>query len=89
MTQMSSSDRILMSNQDMTDDLRHPDPDVPYAIIRDDTITALTTLLEIFTRKFTKLEENNLPPAPQETASKTRQRPELQPVITSPIKNYH
>jgi hypothetical protein len=89
MPQMSSSDRILMAAQDMTDALKHPHPDAPFATIRDDTITALATLSEIFTRKFTKPETNNVPPSPQKTASNTRQRPELQPVITSQIKNYH
>jgi hypothetical protein len=89
MPQMSSSDRILMAAQDMTDALKHPHPDVPFATIGDDTITALTTLSEIFTRKFTKPEGKNVPPAPQKIASNTRQHPELQAVITSPIKNYH
>jgi hypothetical protein len=89
MPQMSSSDRILKSAQDMTDALKYPHPYVHFATIGDDTITALTNLSEIFTRKFTKPEENNVPPAPQKTASNNRQRPELQPVITSPIKNYH
>jgi hypothetical protein len=54
MPQMSSSDRILMAAQDMTDALKHPHPDVPFATIGNDTITALATLSEIFTRKFTK-----------------------------------
>jgi hypothetical protein len=85
MPQMPSSDRILMAAQYMTDALKHPHPDVPFATIGDDTITAS----EIFTRKFIKPEANNVPPSPQKTASNTRQRPEPQPVITSPIKNYH
>jgi hypothetical protein len=89
MPQMSSSDRILMAAQDMSDALKHPHPDVPFATIGDDTITALTTLSEIFTRKFTKPEEKKVSPSPQKPASNTRQRPELQPVITSPIKNNH
>jgi hypothetical protein len=89
MPQISSSDRILMAAQDMPKVLKHPHPDVPFATIGDDTITAIETLSEIFTRKFTKLEANNVPPSPQKTWSNTRQRPELQPVITSPIKHYH
>jgi hypothetical protein len=41
-----------MAAQDMTDALKHPHPYVPFATIGDDTITALATLSEIFTRKF-------------------------------------
>jgi hypothetical protein len=52
MPQISSTDRILMAAQDMTDALKHPHPDAPFAIIGYDTITALATLSEIFTRKF-------------------------------------
>jgi hypothetical protein len=54
MPQMSSSDRILVAAQDITDALKHPHPDAPFATIGDDTITALSTLSEIFTRKFQK-----------------------------------
>jgi hypothetical protein len=89
MPQISSTARILMAAQDMKDALKHPHPDVPFATIGDDKITALATLSEIFIRKFTKPGANNVPPSPQKTASNKRQDSELQPVITSPIKNYH
>jgi hypothetical protein len=75
--------------QDMTAHLKDPNPDVPFAIIGDTTIKALATLSEIFTRKLTKPEANNIPPSPQKTASNKRQGSELQPVKTSPIKYYH
>jgi hypothetical protein len=52
MPQMSSTDRILMTAQDMTDALKHPHPDVPFANIGHETISNLTTLAEIFTKKF-------------------------------------
>jgi hypothetical protein len=55
--QMSSTDRILMAAQDMTDAFKHPHPDVPFATIGDDTIVALEKLSEIFTRKFKKQEK--------------------------------
>jgi hypothetical protein len=89
MPQMSSTDSILIAAQDMTDDLKHPHPDVPFTTIGDDTLTVLATLSEIFTRNFTKPEANNVPPSPQKAASNKRQDSDLQPVITSPIKNYH
>jgi hypothetical protein len=41
-----------MAAQDMTDALKHPHPNVPFATIGNDTISALATLAEIFTRKF-------------------------------------
>jgi hypothetical protein len=89
MPQMSSTDRILMAAQDTTDALKRPHPGVPFATIGYDTITALATLSDIFTRKFKKPEANNVPPSPQKTASNKRQDSELQPVITSPIRHNH
>jgi hypothetical protein len=59
MPQMYSTDHVLMAAQDMTDTLRHPQPDVPFVAIWDDTISALATLDEIFTRKFKKAEAVN------------------------------
>jgi hypothetical protein len=54
MPQLSSTDRVLMAAQDMTDALKHPHSDVPFAIIGDETIMALTTLATIFKNKFKK-----------------------------------
>jgi hypothetical protein len=81
MPQMPSTDRILMAAQDMPDALKHPHMGVTFATIGDDTITALATLSEIFTKNFTEPEANNLPPSPQKTASNKRQDSDLQPVI--------
>jgi hypothetical protein len=86
MPQMSSTDRILMAAQDMTDAFKHPHPDVPFATIGDDTIPALATLAEIFTRKFKKSEATNGLPAPQKTAANKRQHSQPQTELTSPIK---
>jgi hypothetical protein len=89
MPQMSSTDRIMMAVQDMTDALKHPHPDVPFAIIGEDTISALATLAEIFTRKFKKADAQNIQPAPQEAAAIKQPAPQAQSIITSPIKlNY-
>jgi hypothetical protein len=41
MPQMSSTDRVLMAAQDMTNTLKHPHPDIPFATIGDDRISAL------------------------------------------------
>jgi hypothetical protein len=89
MPQMSSTDRILMAAQDMTDALKHPHPDVPFATIGDDTISALATLAEIFTRKFKKAEAQNIPPAPQKSAANKQPESQAHSICTSPItQNY-
>jgi hypothetical protein len=41
MPQISSTDRLLMAANDMTDALKHPHHDVPFTTIGDDKITAL------------------------------------------------
>jgi hypothetical protein len=89
MPQMSSTDRILMADRDMTDALKHPHRDVPFSTIGEDTMSALTTLAEIFTRKLKKPEATNGPPALQKTAANKRQNSQPQPEITSPIKQNH
>jgi hypothetical protein len=89
MPQMSSPDRILMAAQDMTDALKYPHPDVPFATIGDDIISALATLAEIFTRKFQKPEATNSPTARQNTAANKRQNSQPQTELTSPIKRNH
>jgi hypothetical protein len=40
MPQISSTYRSLMVENDMTNALKHPHPDVPFATVGDDTITA-------------------------------------------------
>jgi hypothetical protein len=86
---MSSADHILMAAQYMTDALKHPHPNFPFATIGDDTISALATLAKIFTRKFKKPEATNVPPAPQKTAANKRQDSQPQTVLTSPIRQKH
>jgi hypothetical protein len=41
MSQLSSTDRLLMAAKDMTDALQNPHPEVPLASVGDDTILAL------------------------------------------------
>jgi hypothetical protein len=43
-----------MAANDMTNALKHPDPEVPFAHVRDDTITSLIRLAEIFKTNFKK-----------------------------------
>jgi hypothetical protein len=44
-----------MAATNMTDALKHPQTDVPFNTVGEDTITALTTLAAIFKRKYNKI----------------------------------
>jgi hypothetical protein len=89
MSQMSSTDRILMAAQDMTDDLKHPHthPDVP-STIWDDTIAALEKLSEIFTRKFKKQEKPDPTPKPEKLHGIQRDVAPEASILYPPIQNH-
>jgi hypothetical protein len=71
MSQLSSTERLLMADKDMTDDLQNPHPEVPFARFRDDTISALAELAAIF-----KLKLRETPsPTPQAAPPTVIQRP--------------
>jgi hypothetical protein len=48
MPQLSSTDQLLMVAKDMMDALQNPHPEVPFASVGDDTISALADLAAIF-----------------------------------------
>jgi hypothetical protein len=89
MPQISSTDRVLMAAKDTTDALKHPHPDFPFATIGDDTISALATLAEIFTRKFKKAEAPVIPLAPIKSATNKQPQSHVQPTLTSPLKRQY
>jgi hypothetical protein len=60
MPQLSSTDRLIMAANDTTNASKHPHPEVPFAHVGYDTITALTPLEEIFKNKFQKLKSPEL-----------------------------
>jgi hypothetical protein len=68
MPQLSSTDRLIMASNDMTNELEHPQPEVPLAQVGDDTITAFTQLAEIFKNKFQKLKSPELSHSPIKAA---------------------
>jgi hypothetical protein len=73
MPQLSSTDILLMAAKDMTDALENPHPEVPFANVRDDTISALAELAAIF-----KLKLHQTPsPTPQAVPPPGFQRPYL------------
>ena len=86
---MSSTDRLIMAAQDITDALKHPHPDVPFATIGDDTISALETLADIFTKKFKKTADPVVPPAPIRNARIKEPEVTAQPTLESPIKIHY
>jgi hypothetical protein len=85
MPQLSSTDRLLMAAKDMTDALQNPHPEVPFASVGNDTISALADLAAIF-----KLKLQQTPsPAPQAAPPKVSQHPSLAPsstqILNSPM----
>jgi hypothetical protein len=87
MPQLSFIDRLLMADKDMTDTFQNPHPDVPFASVGDDTISALADLAAIFKLKLQHA------PSPETRASpaKVVPRPSLIPsptqILNSPITN--
>jgi hypothetical protein len=59
---LSSTDRLLMAAKDMTDALQNPHPEVPFARVGDDTISALAELAAIFKLKLRTTTPPNAPP---------------------------
>jgi hypothetical protein len=71
MPQLSSTSRLLMDAKDMTDALKNPHPEIPFARVGDDTISALDDLAEIFKLKL----RQTLVPTPQVVPPAVFQRP--------------
>jgi hypothetical protein len=49
-----STERLIMAANDMSNTFTNPHPEVQFSHLGDDTITALTTLAEIFKNNFQK-----------------------------------
>jgi hypothetical protein len=78
MPQLSSTDRLLMAAKDMTDALQNSHLEVPFAIVGDATIAALTDSAAIF-----KLKLRQAPsPATQAPPAKVVPRPGPAPYST-------
>jgi hypothetical protein len=69
----------------MSNALKNPHPEVPFSHIGDDTITALTTLAEIFKNKFQKVHIPELPNAPAKAAQRTFPAESSNPILASPM----
>jgi hypothetical protein len=86
MPQLSSTDRLIMVANDMSNALKNPHPEVPFAHIGDDTIEALTTLAEIFKNKFQKVQTPGLSNAPAKAAKNKIPAKLSHPILTSPVQ---
>jgi hypothetical protein len=89
MQQLSSTDRLIMAANDMSNALKNPHPEVPLAQVGDDTIAALTKLAEIFKNKFQKVKAPELSNAPAKAAKNKRPAVLDQPILTSPMQQQY
>jgi hypothetical protein len=85
MPQLSSTDRLIMAANDISNALKKKHPEVPLSHIGDDTIAALATLAEIFKNKFQKVQTLGLPNAPAKAAERTILTESSNPILASPI----
>jgi hypothetical protein len=85
MPQMSSTDRLIVAAKDMTDALQNLHPKVPLIHVRDDTISALTELAEIFKLKLPKNQPPTLPAAPPKVTLCTCISKSSNPILASPM----
>jgi hypothetical protein len=86
MPQLSSTDRLILAANDMSNALENPHPEVPFSHIGDDTIAALTTLAEIFKNNFQKVQTHGLPNVPTTAAEHTIHSNLSRPILTSPVQ---
>jgi hypothetical protein len=89
MPQLSSTYRLIMAANDMSNALKNPHPEVPFAQVRYDTIAALTKLAEIFKSKFQKNQAPGLSNAPAKAAENKRPAFLSQPILSSPMQQQY
>jgi hypothetical protein len=85
MPQLSSTDRLLMAATDMTDAFRNPHPDVPFASVGDDTITALVDLPAIFKLKLHQAPSHTTQASPPKAVQRPSHIPLSTQLLNSPM----
>jgi hypothetical protein len=85
MPHLSSTDRLIMAANEISNALQNPHPEVPLTHVGDDTISALTTLAAIFKFKFQKIHIPELPAAPAKVTKCTRLAESYNPILASPM----
>jgi hypothetical protein len=89
MSQLSSTDRLLMTANDMDDALKYHHPEVPFSQVGYDIITTLAQLTRVFKNKSQKPSAPELIQAPLKAAEKKPPAALAQPILSSPMqKNY-
>jgi hypothetical protein len=76
-----------MAANDMTDALKHSQPDVPFTQVGDETIKVMSQLAEILKYKFQKHLAPELVQAPLKAAENKQPTALVQPILTSPMKH--
>jgi hypothetical protein len=84
MPQLSSTDRLIMAAKDMMHALQNPHPEVPFAHVRYDTISALAELATIFKLKLRQTPTPTLPAAPPAVKQRTCLAKSSNPILASP-----
>jgi hypothetical protein len=85
MPQLSSTDRLIMAAKDMPDALQNPHPEVPFARIRDDTVSALAELAAIFKLKLRQTPAATLPASPPKVIQRPCLTESSNKLVASPM----
>jgi hypothetical protein len=85
MPQLSSTDRLIMTVKYTTDDLQNSHPEVPFAHVGDDTISALAELAAIFKLKLRQTQPPPLPAAPPKVTQRPCLAESSNPISATPI----
>jgi hypothetical protein len=86
MPQLSSTNILIMAAKDMTDALQNAHPEVPFAHVGDDTISALAELATIFKLKLRQTPPPTLPAAPPTVKQRTCLAESSNPILASPMR---
>jgi hypothetical protein len=85
MPQLSSIDRLIMEAKNMTDALQNPHSEVPFTHVGDDTISALTELVDTFKLKLRQTPPPTRPAAPPTVKLLTCIAESSNPILASPM----
>jgi hypothetical protein len=89
MPHLSSTDILIMADNDMMEALKNPHPEVPFTHVGDDTILALTALAEIFKLKLRQTPPPTLPAAPPTVILRTCLAESSNPILSSHMPPPH
>jgi hypothetical protein len=85
MPKLSSTNQLIMAAKDMTNALQNPHPEVPFAQIGDNTISALAELAAIFKLKLLQTPPPTLPAAPPKVTQRPCLAESSNQLLASPV----